>query len=171
MVFGTNALIVKPAISLSPMLVVAVLNKYGYSDLRPALERASARETAARVAAGAICKLFLQEFNITIGGYVTSIGDITADLDELDYSNRFSAAELSDVRCPDPQAALRIHELIRKVMEQRDTLGGVDLAVFAHLFCSGYGEEAVSAAYVHENHAGAHSNVFQGGFWAMPLAS
>ena len=99
--------------------------KYGYKDLRPALERASARETAARVAAGAVCKIFLQKFGITVGGYVTSIGEIEANLVGLDYMERITAAEMSDVRCPDPQAAQEIHARIRQVIDQRDTLGGV----------------------------------------------
>ena len=46
--------------------------KYGYRDLRPALERASARETTMRVAVGAVCKAYLAQFGITVGGYVTS---------------------------------------------------------------------------------------------------
>ena len=53
--------------------------KYGYRDLRPALERASARETAARVAGGAVCKHFLSELGIQVGGYVTAIGAIEAE--------------------------------------------------------------------------------------------
>ena len=48
--------------------------KYGFRDLRPSLERASARETTMRVAAGAICKHFLSQFGIVVGGYVTAIG-------------------------------------------------------------------------------------------------
>ena len=56
--------------------------KYGYHDLRPALERASARETAARVAVGAVCKHFLAQFDIQVGGYVVAIGEIDADLGE-----------------------------------------------------------------------------------------
>ncbi len=53
--------------------------KFGYSDLRPALERASARETAARVAAGAVCRALLAEFGIRVGGYVVSIGAVGAE--------------------------------------------------------------------------------------------
>ena len=79
--------------------------KYGYRDLRPALERASARETAARVAAGAVCKHLLTQFGILIGGYVTSIGDISIDVDSLPFPERLANAEANDVRCPDPKAA------------------------------------------------------------------
>ncbi len=53
--------------------------KYGYDDLRLALERASARETAARVAVGALCRAYLQTFGIAIGGWVAAIGGVTAD--------------------------------------------------------------------------------------------
>src|SRR5512145_2182950 len=59
--------------------------KYGYGDLRPALERASARETAARVAVGAVCKQLLAQFAIRVGGYVVSIGDVQASLTDLPY--------------------------------------------------------------------------------------
>jgi chorismate synthase len=100
--------------------------KYGYRDLRPALERASARETTARVAVGAICKAYLAEFGITVGGYVTAIGEVEASLpDELAYAERFARAEANDVRCPDPVAAEAMHRLIAEIMQARDTIGGV----------------------------------------------
>ncbi len=99
--------------------------KYGYHDLRPALERASARETAARVAMGAVCKAFLAHFDIRVGGYVASIGEIEAQVDSLPYVERFRLAEESDVRCPDAAAGERMRARIREVMQARDTLGGV----------------------------------------------
>ncbi|MBC8505343.1 MAG: chorismate synthase [Anaerolineales bacterium] len=99
--------------------------KYGYRDLRPSLERASARETAARVAVGAICKQFLEQFDIQIGGYVTEIGGVTADLSEIPLAARFERAEDNDVRCPDPRAAEAIRDCIREAIEAKDTLGGV----------------------------------------------
>lgn len=99
--------------------------KYGYRDLRPALERASARETAARVAVGAVCRKLLAEFGIQVGGYVTSIGDVTAQLNDLPFAQRFAQAEDSEVRCPDPQAAEGMRARIREIMTARDTLGGV----------------------------------------------
>ncbi len=99
--------------------------KYGYHDLRPALERASARETAARVAVGAVCRLLLAQFGIQVGGYVTSIGEVDADLEPLDYEERFRLAEESEVRCPDAQAAEAMRARIRAIMQERDTLGGV----------------------------------------------
>jgi chorismate synthase len=99
--------------------------KYGYRDLRPALERASARETAARVAVGAVCKLFLAQFGIQVGGYVVSIGDVSAVLEDLSFQRRFALAEESDVRCPDPVSAEEMRQRIHQIIQQRDTLGGV----------------------------------------------
>lgn len=100
--------------------------KYGYRDLRVALERASARETTMRVAAGAVCRRLLEEFGIVIGGYVTQIGSVEAILPEQQtFEERIRRAEESDVRCPDPAAAERMHEAIRQVKIDRDTLGGV----------------------------------------------
>jgi chorismate synthase len=98
--------------------------KYGYADIRPALERSSARETAARVAVGAICKHLLIQFGIAVGGYVVAIGEITADLEAMSYAERFSFAEESDVRCPDPVAAEAMRRRIREIIQARDTLGG-----------------------------------------------
>ena len=100
--------------------------KYGYRELRLALERASARETAARVAVGAICKQLLAHFGITVGGYVVAIGEVTAPLpDDLPYPDRFAAAEASPVRCPLPEAGEQMVARIRQAMEERDTVGGV----------------------------------------------
>ena len=99
--------------------------KYAYRDLRPALERASARETAARVAVGAICRMLLTEFGIRVGGYVSAIAEISAGLEDLALEERLDKAEASDVRCPDPQAAETMHARIRQAMEARDTLGGI----------------------------------------------
>jgi chorismate synthase len=100
--------------------------KYGYRELRLALERASARETTMRVAAGAICRRLLAEFGVVIGGYVVQIGPVVASLpDALDYEERFRLGEKSDVRCPDPGAAEQMHEAIRQAKIDQDTLGGV----------------------------------------------
>lgn len=99
--------------------------KYGYRDLRPALERSSARETTMRVAIGAVCKHFLGLFGIRVGGYVVSIGEIDAQLDGMPFEARFTASEASDVRCPDPDAAARMRARIETVIHAKDTLGGV----------------------------------------------
>ncbi len=99
--------------------------KYGYKDLRPALERASARETTMRVAAGAVCKHFLAQFGIIIGGYVTSIGEVTADFGNMPYEERFIRAEESDVRCPVESSAEKMRAEIEKTIHGKNTLGGV----------------------------------------------
>ena len=99
--------------------------KYGYQDLRPALERASARETTMRVAAGAVCKHFLAQFGIIVGGYVRSIGEVEAELNGGNYQVWFDAAEENDVRCPDKVAAEKMRARIEEVIRAKDTLGGV----------------------------------------------
>jgi chorismate synthase len=108
--------------------------KYGYRDLRLALERSSARETAMRVAVGAICKRLLNELGIVVGGYVTEIGGETAILTEpADYPARFEAAEESEVHCPDPDASERIQAAIQQAKQDKDTLGGVIEVVVLNL--------------------------------------
>lgn len=99
--------------------------KYGYKDLRPALERASARETTMRVAAGAVCKHFLAQFKIIVGGYVVSIGGVQADLGDMSYEERFRRAEESDVRCPIASAADQMRAEIEKTIHGKNTLGGI----------------------------------------------
>ena len=101
------------------------LLKYGRSDARDILERSSARETSARVAAGAVARRFLSEFGITIGSHVTRIGDVEATgLDAVgpDLNER---ADSSDVRCLDSEAAERMRAAIRVAGDAGDTLGGV----------------------------------------------
>jgi chorismate synthase len=86
--------------------------KYGHSDLRNVLERSSARETASRVALGAIARKFLSQFSIEIMSYVVEIGgEGCHDMDECTlvtdlkvFLSRFKKAENSDVRCPDKNA-------------------------------------------------------------------
>ena len=100
--------------------------KYGYRELRLSLERASARETTMRVAVGAICKMLLAQFGIEVLAYVTQIGEVAARIPEgAGYHDLFELAEKSDVRCPDSQAAEAMHDLIRQVKIDKDTLGGI----------------------------------------------
>jgi len=100
--------------------------KYGYRELRLSLERASARETAARVAVGAVCKKLLREFGIEIYAYVTQIGDVKAN---IDYSKSFrelwETSLENDVRTPDENTIEDMHEAIRQVKVDKDTLGGI----------------------------------------------
>ncbi len=100
--------------------------KYGYHELRLALERASARETAARVAVGAACRRLLAEFGIVVGSYVTEIGGVDATPPpDMPYPERFAMAEMNDVRVAHPERAEAVRERIRQAMMERDTLGGV----------------------------------------------
>ena len=100
--------------------------KYGYRELRLSLERASARETTMRVAAGAICKRLLAQFGIVIGGYVVQIGSVKVRWTErFSLDDRIANAENNDVRCPDPLISDEMHEEIRQAIIAKDTLGGV----------------------------------------------
>jgi len=99
--------------------------KYGYEDIRPSLERASARDTVSHVAIGAVCRKFLAEFGIQVGGYVKSIGIVDADLANLDLPMRLQKAKESELACPDDHAAGLMKHEIEKIMQARDTLGGV----------------------------------------------
>jgi len=99
--------------------------KYGFSDLRPGLERASARETTARVAAGAICRKLLREFGIRVGSYVTEIGAVRADLDGMPLEERLRRAADSELQCPSESATARMRAHIQDIMQAKDTLGGV----------------------------------------------
>ena len=107
--------------------------KYGYRDLRPALERASARETTMRVAAGAVCKHFLAHFGIVVGGYVSAIGEVSADFGDMPYEARFVRAEESDVRCPVEAAGDQMRSEIEKAIRGKNTLGGLLEIVALHV--------------------------------------
>ena len=95
--------------------------KYNFSDVRNVLERASARETAARVAAGAVAMRLLEEFGVKLYSHVISIGGIDAVIPEtIDWA----AVEQSPVRCADPVAAERMMAEIDAAREAGDTVGG-----------------------------------------------
>lgn len=104
---------------------LAAAIKYGYNDLRPGLERASARETVARVAAGAVCRQLLSQFNIEIGGFISSLGPVTADLSRLSLEDCIENARANDILCPSSEAGLEMKAAIDQAAEQGDTLGGV----------------------------------------------
>lgn len=101
------------------------LIKYGFNDIRPALERASARETAARVAIGAICKQFLAQFNIQVGGYIIAIGDHRIDVSAIPVAERAVVAETNEIRCPVQSQVEPMRERIYQAIQSRDTLGGL----------------------------------------------
>jgi len=104
--------------------LVGVL-KYGRADARDVLERASARETAARVACGAVCKVLLAQFGVEIGSHVIAIGDVRATVPEALPEPLNPAADRSVVRCLDPEAGTAMVAAIDAAKHARDTLGGV----------------------------------------------
>jgi chorismate synthase len=100
--------------------------KYGYQDLRLGLERSSARESATRVAMGAVCRKFLDLFTVKIGSYVVAIGSVSIKMPSpANYEGLFHAAEKSPVRCPDSETGEKMVQEIAKAREARDTLGGI----------------------------------------------
>jgi chorismate synthase len=94
--------------------------KFRHRDLRNVLERASARETAMRVALGAICAQLLGALGMRTAAYVSRIGTVAVDLDEVDPAR----VEASDVRCPDPDAERAMIAAIDEAKAAGDTLGG-----------------------------------------------
>ncbi len=98
--------------------------KYNFDDLRNVLERASARETATRVAVGAICKKFLKEFNIDFYSRVIQIGPI-ADKRKWHPEKDFSSIEKSPLRCLKKGVEKRMKLLIDKAKKEGDSLGGI----------------------------------------------
>jgi chorismate synthase len=103
--------------------------KYGYRDLRLSLERASARETAMRVALSAACRVLLRQHGVEVGGYVVRIGSEAWEPSEgttpAVLAERCQRAEASEVRCPDPQSAARMQACVQRHMQSRNTVGGV----------------------------------------------
>jgi chorismate synthase len=98
--------------------------KYGFDDVRNVLERASARETAARVAAGVFCKAFLAELDVHVLSHVVRIGKV-ASPKRLPTPDDLDAIDASPVRCLDTDAAARMVAEIDRVRKDRDTVGGV----------------------------------------------
>jgi len=104
--------------------LVGVL-KHDRRDTRDVLERASARETAARVACGAVAKRFLAEFGIRVGSHVLSIGPVEAEVPDELPEDVNAAADESPVRTLDAEAGERMMEAIDRADEEGDTLGGI----------------------------------------------
>ncbi len=104
---------------------LAGMLKYGTDDLRPILERASARETAARVAAGGVAKALLRRFGTEVRSHVVRIGPESVPLrDDLVLAD-FEGVDDSPVRCLDPGASARMREAIKAAGQDHDTVGGI----------------------------------------------
>ena len=97
--------------------------KYGFSDVRNVLERASARETAARVAAGGVARAFLRELGIEAWSFTAEVGGIAVDPANTTRSR--DEADASPLRCPDPEAEERMIARIDEARSNGDTIGGV----------------------------------------------
>ncbi|MBI3315734.1 MAG: chorismate synthase [Candidatus Omnitrophica bacterium] len=104
--------------------LVGVL-KYGRGDVRDILERASARETAARVAVGAISKIFLSEFNIDILSHVVSIGGVTADTEGMSFEEIKRRSSASPMHCADKHVEKKMMTRVDEAKNSKDTIGGV----------------------------------------------
>ena len=99
--------------------------KYGHADVRNVLERASARETAARVAVGAVCKAFLAEFGIEIVSHVVALGGVKAKISKMSVKRIKEASEKSAMRCADKEAERKMIDAIDRAKELGDSLGGI----------------------------------------------
>src|SRR6266853_31328 len=99
--------------------------KYDRQDARDILERASARETVARVACGAVCKVLLEQFGVEVGSYVVELGGVTARYRSPLPAPLNAAADASPVRCLDPEAEREMIARIDAAKAAGDTLGGV----------------------------------------------
>jgi chorismate synthase len=121
--------------------------KFAERDIRNILERSSARETAMRVALGAVARKLLSVFGISIGGFVTGIGRAEAPLmieawaSEKTLAAVLKKAEKSDLRCPDEKAAKKMRREIDKAIREGDSLGGV-FTIFATGVPPGLGSHA-----------------------------
>ena len=116
---------------------LAGMLKHNFDDARDVLERASARETAARVAAGAVAKALLRSAGTAVTSHVVRIGDVVAPERAVDGA----AVEASPVRCADPEASARMVEAIDAARAAGDTLGGTAV-VTAHHVVAGLGSYA-----------------------------
>jgi chorismate synthase len=109
------------------------LLKYARNDARDILERASARETTARVAAAAVCKRFLRAFGVTIASHVTHLGGIDARRPDVMPDDINAAADASPLRTLDPAAEQAMIAKIDVVKREGNTLGGICEVVCAGL--------------------------------------
>jgi len=100
--------------------------KYNFPEARYVLERASARETAARVAAGALAKVFLREFGIEIASHVVALGRVALEGGPVPFEKVLALREREEVglACVDPSVEARMKEEVDRAIEERDTVGG-----------------------------------------------
>lgn len=104
---------------------LAGMLKYGRTDARDILERASARETTARVAAGAVCRALLSRLEVSVASHLVELGDIAATIPDVLPADLNSAADKSPLRTLDSDAEARMIALIDEAKRSGDTLGGI----------------------------------------------
>jgi chorismate synthase len=104
---------------------LAGMQKYGFTDARDVLERASARETAARVAAGALAKALLRRLGVEVVSHVIQLGSVRSKSDDRPTPADLDRVDASPVRCFDPPAEEAMVEEIKAVAKEGDSLGGV----------------------------------------------
>lgn len=107
------------------------MQKYGFSDARDVLERASARETAARVAAGALAKVLLSHLGVSIVSHVIQIGNVRTSGGELPTGADLGTIDASEVRCFDRSAEVKMIDAIKEAARAGDSLGGI-VEIVAH---------------------------------------
>jgi chorismate synthase len=117
--------------------------KYNFPEARYVLERASARETAARVAAGALAKLLLKEFGIEVASHVVAVGSVALEDEVVPFEKVLALRTVEDIvlGCVDPAVEARMKEEVDKALEARDSLGGT-FEVIAHGVPPGLGSSA-----------------------------
>ncbi|MCE5190177.1 MAG: chorismate synthase [Actinomycetia bacterium] len=108
---------------------LAGIQKIGSRDIRDVLERASARETAARVAAGAVARALLVEVGVSVMSYVSRIGDVVLDAEPDPDELAYGLVEASDVRCPDATTTASMRAAIDRARAAGESLGGIFVVV------------------------------------------
>src|ERR671921_783696 len=104
---------------------LAGIQKHGFTDVRNVLERASARETAARVACGALAKAFLRAMGVEVFSHVTQIGSVRAPERDGLVPADFDSVDASPVRCLDPEASKAMVEEINVLRKRNESIGGI----------------------------------------------
>lgn len=117
--------------------------KYNFHEARYVLERASARETAARVAAGALAKLFLKEFGIEVASHVVAVGEVALPRHDYPFERILALGDKEEIllNCVDPEVEARMKETVDHALRTKDTVGGI-FEVIAHGVPPGLGSHA-----------------------------
>ncbi len=112
--------------------------KYGESDVRNILERSSARETVARVAAGSVCKQLLAELGVKVASFTISVGNVTSSKKPSSVNDILKKAKTSKVNAIDVKAEKQIIKAIKEAQKNKDSLGGI-VEVWADGLVAGLG--------------------------------